>query len=126
MLHIIHYHRSNSDNSENLKSMMVTEVKGHTEINPCVIANTSQMSFKANRSQVNLLLEMTSENCTEAIDEGSLYLRGVCMASNKFGSTSETFVLGVFTTNYITTVSHSPVGEVFLVKNCTTHKIYIF
>ena len=84
---------------------MVTEVKGHTEINPCVIANTSQMSFKANRSQVNLLLEMTSENCTEAIDEGSLYLRGVCMASNKFGSTSETFVLGVFTTNYITTVS---------------------
>ena len=84
---------------------MVTEVKGHTEINPCVIANTSQMSFKANRSQVNLLLEMTSENCTEAIDEGLLYLRGVCMASNKFGSTSETFVLGVFTTNIITTVS---------------------
>ena len=65
------------------------------QINDCVTANTSEKVIDSNQSQVTLYLKLASENCIKNIQDGKLYLRGVCMASNSFGTTSETFVLGV-------------------------------
>ena len=75
----------------------VTVIDSHSsaQINDCVTANTSEKVIDSNQSQVTLYLKLASENCIKNIQDGKLYLRGVCMASNSFGTTSETFVLGV-------------------------------
>ena len=75
----------------------VTVIDSHSsaQINDCVTANTSEKVIDSNQSQVTLYLKLASENCIKNIQDGKFYLRGVCMASNSFGTTSETFVLGV-------------------------------
>ena len=71
------------------------EINGPIDINPCVAANVTQIEEEANISRLNLILRLAKEDCFEAIQQGQLYLRGLCLASNDLGTASETFELDV-------------------------------
>ena len=73
----------------------MSEVVGPTDINSCIFANTSPMDYNDNVSKLNLIIEVTSEECIDELAQGTLYVRGLCVASNINGATSETFVLDV-------------------------------
>ena len=76
----------------------MTEVNGLVEVNECILANVTAFDDEEsghNVSRLNLLIQLNNNGCFEAIQTGRLYLRGLCLASNDMGATSETFVLDV-------------------------------
>ena len=73
----------------------MSEVVGPTDINSCIFADVTPMDYNDNVSKLNLIIEVTSEECIDELAQGTLYVRGLCVASNINGATSETFVLDV-------------------------------
>ena len=73
----------------------MSEVVGPTDINSCIFADVTPVEYDDNVSKLNLFIKVNSEECIDELYKGTLYVRGLCVASNINGATSETFVLGV-------------------------------
>jgi hypothetical protein len=86
----------------------MTNIDGPTDIAECVFANVSRLQIEDSSSEesLNLWLEVTSESCLADLADGLLYLRGLCTASNQFGTTSKTFVLSVLNEGQNATVDN--------------------
>ena len=78
----------------------LSEVVGPTDINSCIYADVTSLEYNDQVSQLNLFIEVSSEECIDEIAQGSLYVRGLCVASSAKGATSETFVLGVVASDF--------------------------
>ena len=94
----------------------MSEVVGPTDINSCIFADVSALEYSDHVSKLNLFIEVTSEECIDELAQGSLYVRGLCVASSPSGATSETFVLGVVASE----------SEVNSVQKCTVKNDSIF
>ncbi len=78
----------------------LSQVVGPTDINSCIYADVTTLEYNDNVSKLNLFIEVTSDDCIDEIAQGSLYVRGLCVASSAKGATSETFVLGVVASDF--------------------------
>ena len=72
----------------------MTEVDGPVDINECIWVNVTPLKIVDNVSKLNLLMKVHHQ-CLQSLQTGQFYLRGICLASNDRGATSETFVLDV-------------------------------
>ena len=77
----------------------MNKIEGPMKLNECILANVSQVEDVANISRLNLLLTITNKECFEEIQNGTLYLQGLCFASSTFGVASESFVLDTISPN---------------------------